>query len=70
MKRFHVHVAVDDLKRSIDFYSALFAAEPTVTKSDYAKWMLDDPHVNFAVSTRGRQAGLDHSAYRPKTVRN
>jgi catechol 2,3-dioxygenase-like lactoylglutathione lyase family enzyme len=60
MKRFHVHVAVDDLKRSIGFYSALFAAEPTVIKSDYAKWLLDDPHVNFAISTRGRQAGLDH----------
>ncbi len=56
----HVHVAVDDLKQSIGFYSALFAAEPSVIKTDYAKWMLDDPHVNFAISTRGRQAGLDH----------
>jgi len=56
----HVHVAVDDLKQSIDFYSALFAAQPSVTKVDYAKWMLDDPRVNFAISTRGRQAGLDH----------
>ena len=60
MKRFHVHVAVDDLDRSISFYSALFAAEPAVIKSDYAKWMLDDPRVNFAISTRGRQPGLDH----------
>ncbi len=60
MKRMHVHVAVDDLRQSIDFYSALFAAKPSVTKVDYAKWMLDDPHVNFAISTRGRQAGLDH----------
>ena len=60
MKRMHVHVAVDHLKRSIGFYSALFAAEPAVTKADYAKWMLDDPRVNFAISTRGRQAGLDH----------
>ena len=60
MKRLHVHVAVDDLQRSIGFYSALFAAQPSVTKSDYAKWMLDDPRVNFAISTRGRQAGLDH----------
>jgi predicted lactoylglutathione lyase len=60
MKRFHVHVAVDDLKQSIGFYSALFAAEPSVTKTDYAKWMLDDPRVNFAISTRGRQPGLDH----------
>ncbi|HEY2527801.1 MAG TPA: ArsI/CadI family heavy metal resistance metalloenzyme [Xanthobacteraceae bacterium] len=60
MKRMHVHVAVDDLQKSIHFYSALFAAQPTVTKPDYAKWMLDDPRVNFAISTRGRQAGLDH----------
>lgn len=60
MKRMHVHVAVDDLQKSIHFYSALFAAQPTVTKPDYAKWMLDDPRVNFAVSTRGRQPGLDH----------
>jgi predicted lactoylglutathione lyase len=60
MKRMHVHVAVADLKQSIGFYSALFAAEPAVTKDDYAKWMLDDPRVNFAISTRGRQPGLDH----------
>jgi predicted enzyme related to lactoylglutathione lyase len=60
MKRMHVHVAVEDLPRSIGFYSALFAAWPTVVKTDYAKWMLDDPRVNFAISTRGRQAGLDH----------
>jgi predicted enzyme related to lactoylglutathione lyase len=60
MKRLHVHVAVDDLQRSIGFYSALFATQPSVSKTDYAKWMLDDPRVNFAISTRGRQAGLDH----------
>jgi predicted enzyme related to lactoylglutathione lyase len=60
MKRLHVHVAVEDLAHSIGFYSALFAAQPTVTKPDYAKWMLDDPRVNFAISTRGRQPGLDH----------
>jgi len=61
MKRFHVHVAVDDLNQSISFYSALFAAEPSVIKADYAKWMLDDPRVNFAISTRGRQQpGIDH----------
>jgi catechol 2,3-dioxygenase-like lactoylglutathione lyase family enzyme len=60
MKRLHVHVAVEDLQRSIGFYSALFAAQPSVVKTDYAKWMLDDPRVNFAISTRGRQAGLDH----------
>ena len=60
MKRMHIHVAVDDLQHSIGFYSALFAAQPSVVKSDYAKWMLDDPRVNFAISARGRQAGLDH----------
>jgi predicted enzyme related to lactoylglutathione lyase len=60
MKRMHVHVAVDDLRSSIGFYSALFAAEPSVVKLDYAKWMLDDPRVNFAISARGRVAGLDH----------
>lgn len=60
MKRMHVHVAVKDLQQSIGFYSALFAAEPAVLKADYAKWMLDDPRVNFAISTRGRERGLDH----------
>ena len=57
MKRFHVHVSVDDLAQSIRFYSTLFAAEPTVVKADYAKWMLDDPRVNFAISTDGEQTG-------------
>ena len=60
MKRLHVHVAVHDLQQSIRFYSALFAAEPAVKKVDYAKWMLDDPRVNFAISTRSNKAGLDH----------
>jgi catechol 2,3-dioxygenase-like lactoylglutathione lyase family enzyme len=60
MKRLHVHVAVNDIPQSIGFYSALFAAEPAVVKPDYAKWMLDDPRVNFAISTRGREPGLDH----------
>jgi predicted enzyme related to lactoylglutathione lyase len=60
MKRLHVHVAVDDLAASIKFYSALFAAAPSVVKPDYAKWMLDDPRANFAISARGRAAGLDH----------
>lgn len=60
MKRLHVHVAVNDLAQSLRFYSALFGAEPTVTKDDYAKWQLDDPCVNFAISTRGKTAGLDH----------
>ena len=60
MKRLHVHVSVEDLSHSLRFYSALFAAQPSVVKADYAKWMLKDPRVNFAISTRGRQAGLDH----------
>ena len=60
MKRMHVHVAVEDISNAIGFYSALFAAQPAVVKPDYAKWMLDDPRVNFAISTRGRQPGLDH----------
>ena len=60
MKRFHVHVAVPDLQKSIGFYSTMFGAQPTVVKDDYAKWMLDDPRVNFAISTRGREIGLDH----------
>ena len=60
MKRMHVHVSVADLDRAISFYSALFAARPAVLKTDYAKWMLDDPRVNFAISTRGRAPGLDH----------
>jgi len=60
MKRMHVHVAVDDLQHSIGFYSALFAAQPSVVKVDYAKWLLDDPRVNFAISARGHRAGLDH----------
>jgi hypothetical protein len=60
MKRLHVHMAVENLPQSIGFYSALFAAQPSVVKTDYAKWMLDDPRVNFAISTRGRQPGLDH----------
>jgi predicted enzyme related to lactoylglutathione lyase len=60
MKRLHVHVSVEDIPHSIGFYSALFAAEPAVVKPDYAKWMLEDPRVNFAISTRGREPGLDH----------
>lgn len=60
MKRFHVHLHVTDLAQSIAFYSRLFAAEPTRTEADYAKWMLDDPAVNFAISTRGEHTGIDH----------
>jgi len=60
MKRLHVHIAVEDLAQSVRFYSTLFGAEPTVHEADYAKWMLEDPRVNFAVSARGRRPGLDH----------
>jgi hypothetical protein len=60
MKRFHVHVNVDQLDSSIRFYTTLFGAAPSVLEADYAKWMLDDPRVNFAISQRGRQAGVDH----------
>ena len=60
MKRFHAHVHVDDLAQSIAFYSKLFAAAPTRVEADYAKWMLEDPRVNFAISTRGAKPGLDH----------
>ncbi|HYY62510.1 MAG TPA: VOC family protein, partial [Burkholderiales bacterium] len=60
MKRFHVHVAVNDLEQSIRFYSALFGAEPAVRKPDYAKWMLEDPRINFAISDRSPRKGVDH----------
>lgn len=60
MKRLHLHISVDDLAKSIGFYSTLFGAKPTVEKPDYAKWMLDDPYVNFAISQRGAKVGLDH----------
>jgi len=60
MKRLHVHVAVESLDASIRFYSQLFASEPTVRKHNYAKWMLEDPRVNFAISARGGSAGIEH----------
>ena len=60
MKRLHVHVGVHDLKQSIRFYATLFGAEPTVLRNDYAKWQLDDPRVNFAISTFAGKKGLDH----------
>jgi len=60
MKRLHVHVAVDNLADSIAFYSGMFGTEPAVVKPDYAKWMLDDPRVNFAISRRGAPVGLNH----------
>ncbi|HEY1326020.1 MAG TPA: ArsI/CadI family heavy metal resistance metalloenzyme [Casimicrobiaceae bacterium] len=60
MKRFHVHLSVADLKASIGFYSRLFGVQPTVQKTDYAKWMLDDPRVNFAISSWNAHRGVDH----------
>ena len=67
MKRFHIHTTVADLPKSIAFYSQLFAAEPTRVEADYAKWMLDDPRVNFAISTRGSQVGVDHLGIQTET---
>jgi len=60
MKRFHVHVAVEDLAASIRFYSTVFGSPPAVEKPDYAKWMIEDPRLNFAISQRGLKAGIDH----------
>jgi catechol 2,3-dioxygenase-like lactoylglutathione lyase family enzyme len=60
MKRFHVNINVADLQKSVGFYNTLFATEPTVLKSDYAKWMLDDPRINFAISQSNRSRGINH----------
>jgi catechol 2,3-dioxygenase-like lactoylglutathione lyase family enzyme len=60
MKRFHVHVAVNDIDESVRFYSRVFGAEPTVLKPDYAKWMVEDPRLNFAISARGSRPGINH----------
>jgi catechol 2,3-dioxygenase-like lactoylglutathione lyase family enzyme len=67
MKRFHVHVAVNDLDASIRFYSTLFGIPPTVEKPDYAKWMVDDPRINFAISSRGSKEGLNHFGFQLDT---
>lgn len=60
MKRFHVNLTVKDIDKSIAFYNELFASQPVIRKDDYAKWMLDDPFVNFSISTKGNIAGVDH----------
>ena len=60
MKRFHVHISVDDLDADVRFYAAVFGVLPIVLKSDYAKWMLEDPRINFAISQTGRKPGVDH----------
>lgn len=67
MKRLHLHIAVEDMTRSIGFYSTLFGAEPAVVKDDYAKWMLEDPRVNLAISRRDRAAGIDHVGVQAET---
>ncbi|MGD1327728.1 ArsI/CadI family heavy metal resistance metalloenzyme [Pandoraea pnomenusa] len=67
MKRFHVHVVVPSLDESVRFYSGLFGAEPTVLKGDYAKWMLEDPRVNFAISARGGETGVNHLGFQVDT---
>ena len=68
MKRFHVNVSVEDLDKSIGFYRTLFGAEPTVVKSDYAKWMLDDPFVNFAISKSAVLRGINHVGLQVETL--
>jgi lactoylglutathione lyase len=67
MKRFHIHTHVEDLQASIAFYSKLFGAEPARVESDYAKWMLEDPRLNFAISTRGQKPGIDHLGFQTDT---
>ena len=67
MKRLHVHVSVDDLGHAMTFYSALFDAEPAVVKPDYAKWMLDDPRLNFAISQRSSRFGINHVGLQAET---
>ena len=68
MKRMHLHVSVPDLARSIEFYAVLFGAPPSIVKTDYAKWMLEDPRVNFAISERGGAAGIDHVGIQAETA--
>jgi lactoylglutathione lyase len=68
MKRFHVHAHVEDLQASIAFYSRMFGAEPTRVESDYAKWMLEDPRINFAISNRGGAPGVDHLGFQTDTA--
>lgn len=67
MKRFHVHVSVEDLEESISFYSKMLAAPPTVRQADYAKWMLEDPRINFAISTHRQPVGVNHLGFQVDT---
>jgi predicted lactoylglutathione lyase len=68
MKRFHVNVSVTDIEKSVGFYKTLFNAEPTIEKEDYAKWMLDDPRMNFAISKGAKATGVDHIGLQADTV--
>lgn len=68
MKRFHVHVAVSDLEQSTRFYSAMFGMQPSVLKDDYAKWMLDDPRINFAISERANAQGVNHLGFQAESA--
>lgn len=68
MKRFHVNLSVENISESVRFYTALFASEPTVRKEDYAKWMLEDPRINFAIATRGYALGVNHLGFQLDTA--
>ena len=68
MKRFHVHLHVEDLAQNISFYTAMFKQDPARTETDYAKWMLQDPPLNFAISTRGDKPGVDHLGFQVETA--
>ena len=68
MKRLHIHINVPDIDQAVGFYSTLFAADPTVVKDDYAKWMLEDPRVNFAISSRSQSEGLSHLGIEVETA--
>ena len=68
MKRFHVNLTVSDLKRSVDFYNTLFATEPSVEKDDYAKWMLEDPRINFSITESAKASGVNHIGLQADTV--
>jgi len=63
MNRFHIHVHVTDLESCVNFYSQLFGAEPAILKADYAKWLLEDPRINFAISANANEAGIDHLGF-------
>ena len=68
MKRFHVNLTVSDLEKSVDFYNTLFATEPAVVKDDYAKWMLDDPRINFSIAKSAEASGINHIGLQADTT--